>query len=59
VRLGDDVAAFMALVGQAVDAVAAGTLRPVIGRTYPLEQADQAHQAIENRAVVGKTLLLP
>ena len=34
-------------------------LRPVIGQTFPLEQAAEAHAAIEERAVVGKTLLLP
>ncbi|GIF16620.1 zinc-binding dehydrogenase [Actinoplanes teichomyceticus] len=37
---------------------AAGSLRPVIGQTFPLEQAAEAHAAIENRTAVGKTLLL-
>jgi NADPH2:quinone reductase len=37
---------------------AAGRLRPVIGRTFPLERAADAHTAIEARAVTGKTLLL-
>lgn len=36
----------------------AGRLRPVIGQTFPLERAANAHQAIETRATVGKTLLL-
>ena len=36
----------------------AGRLRPVIGQTFPLERAADAHQAIEARATVGKTLLL-
>ena len=36
----------------------AGTLRPLIGQTYPLERAADAHQAIVGRATVGKTLLL-
>jgi len=35
-----------------------GRLRPVIGQTFPLERAADAHQAIEARATVGKTLLL-
>jgi NADPH2:quinone reductase len=39
--------------------VAAGTLKPVIGRTYPLAEAADAHTAIENRAVIGKVLILP
>lgn len=36
----------------------AGRLRPAIGHTAPLEQADAAHAAIEARAVLGKTLLV-
>lgn len=38
-------------------ALAAG-LRPLIGQTFPLERAADAHAAIEARATVGKTLLL-
>lgn len=37
--------------------VAAGRVEPVVGRTYPLEQADRAHAAIEARAAVGRTVL--
>ena len=37
---------------------AAGLVRPVIGQTFPLERAADAHAAIENRSAVGKTLLL-
>ena len=37
---------------------AAGRIAPVIGRTFPLEKAADAHAAIENRLVIGKTLLL-
>jgi NADPH2:quinone reductase len=36
---------------------AAGQLRPVIGQTYPLERAADAHAALASRATVGKTLL--
>ena len=36
----------------------AGRLRPLIGQTFPLERAAEAHAAIEARATVGKTLLL-
>ena len=35
-----------------------GRIKPVIGRTFPLEQAADAHAAIEAREIVGKTLLL-
>ena len=37
---------------------ATGRIKPVIGRTFPLEQAADAHAAIEAREVIGKTLLL-
>ena len=35
----------------------AGRLQPVIGQSYPLERAADAHAAIEGRATIGKTLL--
>ncbi|MER7015352.1 zinc-binding dehydrogenase [Saccharopolyspora sp. NPDC000359] len=37
---------------------AAGTIRPLIGQTFPLERAAEAHAAVENRTTVGKTLIL-
>jgi NADPH2:quinone reductase len=37
---------------------AAGRLRPVVGQTFPLDRAADAHAAMEARGVVGKTLLL-
>lgn len=46
-----------ALVERAMAEVAAGRLRPVIGQTFALDQAADAHRAIESRGVVGKTLL--
>jgi NADPH:quinone reductase len=36
----------------------AGRIRPVIGQTFPLERAADAHAAIEDRNALGKTLLL-
>ena len=38
---------------------AAGKLSARIGAEYPLEQAAQAHQALESRATTGKVLLVP
>jgi NADPH2:quinone reductase len=38
---------------------AEGRLRPIIGQTFPLERAAEAHAAIEGRLTVGKTLLIP
>ena len=37
----------------------AGTLRPVVGGTYPLSQAGQAHRDLRERRTVGKLVLDP
>jgi NADPH:quinone reductase len=47
------------LTEQALAEAAAGRIKPVIGQTFPLARAADAHAAIERRAVFGKTLLLP
>jgi NADPH:quinone reductase len=46
------------LTERALAAAAAGRIKPVIGQTFPLEQAAEAHAAIERRDVFGKTLLV-
>lgn len=46
------------LTGLALAAAADGSIRPVIGQTFPLVHAQQAHAALESRAVLGKTPLL-
>ncbi|MFB7180274.1 zinc-binding dehydrogenase [Streptomyces sp. NPDC056257] len=46
-----------ALAARALRAAAEGTLRPVIGATFPLERAAAAHAAIESRELVGKTVI--
>lgn len=43
---------------EAMAAAVEGQIRPVIGQTFPLERAADAHAAIEARSVLGKTLLL-
>src|SRR5438067_12507939 len=55
-RLSPD--AILELARTALAEAAAGRLRPVIGQTFPLERAADAHAAIESRATVGKTLLV-
>jgi NADPH2:quinone reductase len=47
------------LTTRVLDEAAAGRLRAIIGQTFPLDKAAHAHRAIEDRATVGKTLLLP
>jgi len=46
-------------VEQALAEVSAGRLRPVIGQTFPLTEAAQAHRCTESRGTLGKTLLRP
>jgi NADPH2:quinone reductase len=43
---------------RALSEAAAGGIRPVIGQTFPLVRAADAHAAIEARDVIGQTLLL-
>ena len=47
------------LEAEALREAAAGRLKPTIGQRFPLERAAEAHAAIESRATVGKTLLIP
>jgi len=54
-----DLAGRQRLAAAALAEVAARRLKPVIGKTFPLVDAAGAHTAIENRAVIGKVLILP
>jgi NADPH2:quinone reductase len=36
-----------------------GRLRPVVGGTYPLEEAARAHRDLRGRTTTGKLLLTP
>jgi NADPH:quinone reductase len=51
-------AASGSLTERALADALAGRLNPVVGQTFPLAKAADAHAAIEARQVVGKTLLL-
>ena len=44
------------LAERAMSEAVAGRLRPVVGRTFPLERAADAHAAMKARGGVGKTL---
>ncbi|MFD0587247.1 zinc-binding dehydrogenase [Paenibacillus sp. GCM10027627] len=43
---------------QIMSLAAKGIVRPIIGQTFPLERAADAHTSIENRTAIGKTLLI-
>lgn len=47
----EDLAAVLKLVGD-------GTLSPLIGATFPLREAAQAHRALETRSIAGKIVLV-
>lgn len=56
--VGATAAELHRLVEDALHLAATGALRPVIGQTFPLEHAAEAHAAIERRETIGKTLLI-
>ena len=47
------------MLAQVMELIAAGELQPVEPQTYPLEQAAQALQDLEDRKVAGKIALIP
>jgi NADPH:quinone reductase-like Zn-dependent oxidoreductase len=44
---------------KALPRFAKGELRPVLARTYPLAEAQRAHEALSRNEVVGKIVLEP
>ncbi|PZS28571.1 MAG: NADPH:quinone reductase [Pseudonocardiales bacterium] len=52
-------AMFAAAVTDLLDMIADGSLRPVIGETYPLDGAADAHRALLDRSSIGKLILDP
>jgi NADPH:quinone reductase len=53
-----DKATVRELLMEALASAAQGRIRPVIGSTYPLERARDAHASLAERTTVGKSLLL-
>jgi NADPH2:quinone reductase len=47
------------MIGRHIDDVAAGNLRVVVDRTFPLSDAAAAHAYIESRLAVGRVVLVP
>jgi NADPH2:quinone reductase len=44
---------------RALEAATSGRWVPLIGQSFPLAKAAEAHAAVENRATTGKTVLKP
>jgi NADPH:quinone reductase len=47
------------LLHTVLDELRSGRVAPLVGQTFPLEDAEKAHLAIEARETVAKTLLWP
>lgn len=47
------------VIAELFELIKAGKLKPLIGATYPLSKAIEAHQAMLSRATVGKIVLDP
>jgi NADPH:quinone reductase-like Zn-dependent oxidoreductase len=58
-HLWDEMPRLRAHLLKVLDYWRAGQVRPVIARTYPLTEAAGAHTFIQERANVGKVLLIP
>jgi NADPH:quinone reductase len=46
-------------IGEVVDLWSSGAVRPLVGATFPLADAAQAHRLVEERRSVGKVVLVP
>jgi D-arabinose 1-dehydrogenase-like Zn-dependent alcohol dehydrogenase len=46
-------------LGEILNLVRIGKLKPVIGARYPLAQANEAHKAIKSGEIFGRIVLLP
>jgi NADPH2:quinone reductase len=47
------------MIADLIDDVAAGRLKVLVDRTYPLEEAAAAHAFLESRQAVGRVVLIP
>jgi NADPH2:quinone reductase len=48
-----------AAIGELLDLWAGGAVRPLVGSSFPLARAGEAHELIESRGHVGKVVLVP
>ena len=46
-------------IGELLELWSSGAVKPLVGATFPLERAADAHELIEARRHVGKVVLVP
>jgi NADPH:quinone reductase len=46
-------------IGELLELWSSGAIRPLVGASFPLERAGEAHELIESRKHVGKVVLVP
>jgi NADPH:quinone reductase len=46
-------------IGELLELWSSGAVKPLVGASFPLEQAGRAHELIESRRHVGKVVLVP
>jgi len=46
-------------LAEVVDLVGAGSVKPVVSGTYPLEDVEELHERVRNRTVIGREVLVP
>jgi NADPH:quinone reductase len=46
-------------IGELLELWSAGAVKPLVGASFPLDQAGEAHSLIESRGHVGKVVLVP
>ena len=56
-HLWDERAYLLPLMDLIMSELAAGRLTPIVARTFPLEQAGDAHRFLQNRSNIGKVVL--
>lgn len=57
-RLFGEVPKLTKLMTYILEQIAAGNLKPIVGRTFPFEKAAEAHQFMHDRENIGKVVLI-
>ena len=58
-RLFDEAPKLTKLMEYILEQLEAGSLQPIVGRTFPFDEVAEAHQFMHDRKNIGKVLLIP